>query len=179
MNRDGDIRLKEARISFGLGFSGFTKDDILAELLLLDGFLGFGIGWKKSGFLFLDNFSKAFRLFCSILSKSLSVSPPLEDAMFTREYTCPIISRCGHAEVVKINYRQEMNTLLRFRRIAVAGNSIPLLRYCSSSSSSHLDPLYPRREPKLDKEWSELAKKQLKGGDPEEKLIWKTSEVIT
>ena len=36
--------------------------------------------------------------------------------------------------------------------------------------SLHREPLHP--------EWAELAKKQLKGADPEKKLTWHTPEVI-
>lgn len=44
--------------------------------------------------------------------------------------------------------------------------------------SKILDPAYPRTTCPLDNEWAELAKKQLKGRDPEEALTWHTSEVI-
>ena len=43
--------------------------------------------------------------------------------------------------------------------------------------SKILDPAYPRTTCPLDNEWTELAKKQLKGRNPEEALTWHTPEV--
>ena len=49
--------------------------------------------------------------------------------------------------------------------------------YSSSNAGSEADSNETRREVPLDAEWAELAKKQLKGGDPSQKLIWRTPEV--
>ena len=49
--------------------------------------------------------------------------------------------------------------------------------YSSSSAGSEADSSETRREVPLDLEWAELAKKQLKGADPSQKLIWRTPEV--
>ncbi|XP_071803390.1 methylmalonyl-CoA mutase, mitochondrial-like [Asterias amurensis] len=46
-----------------------------------------------------------------------------------------------------------------------------------SASCNHVPLRYASREP-LHEEWAELAKKQLKGADPEEKLTWRTPEGI-
>ena len=68
-----------------------------------------------------------------------------------------------------------MNGLCR----AVARLSFPagLTRQCSSSSV--IDPSYTRRKATLNDEWVELAKKQLKGADPRERLLWHTPEVLS
>lgn len=40
-----------------------------------------------------------------------------------------------------------------------------------------MDTTHTKPRVSLDPEWAELAKKQLKGADPEEKLTWRTAEV--
>lgn len=40
-----------------------------------------------------------------------------------------------------------------------------------------MDTTHTKPRVSLDSEWAELAKKQLKGADPEEKLTWRTAEV--
>ena len=66
-----------------------------------------------------------------------------------------------------------MNNIVRLGRI-VQRSDILRVRCLSSD---YLDPLYLRRQANIENEWTELAKKQLKGEDPAVKLKWKTPEV--
>ena len=46
-----------------------------------------------------------------------------------------------------------------------------------SSETGSGDTLQNKSSAPLDPEWVEMAKKQLKGADPQEKLTWRTPEV--
>ena len=53
------------------------------------------------------------------------------------------------------------------------------LLQCSHLSASSVGDLGRTRQGQpLDPEWTEMAKKQLKGADPAEKLTWRTPEVL-
>ena len=50
----------------------------------------------------------------------------------------------------------------------------------STTSEDDLsDTLSGKPKVPLDKEWADMAKKMLKGADPEKKLTWRTAEVCT
>lgn len=73
-----------------------------------------------------------------------------------------------------------MAAVVLLQRLLARRTSLRLITSYSTSGGSNGDVLHPDYKPQdrpLDSRWRELATKQLKGEDPEEKLTWRTAEV--
>ena len=72
-------------------------------------------------------------------------------------------------------YRRQLPSL--YRCLTTSWNAGQFGRLAFSSSAVRRENAGSPAKAPLDPEWAEMAKKQLKGADPEEKLTWQTPEV--